>query len=84
MGVLATGAVSGALIGPLIGGFLADQYGLRPVFLLPQRCCLSAFCHAFLCQRTLHACFSQRCINEQTSFASLRNKNLVISLFLPP
>ncbi|WP_369334024.1 MFS transporter, partial [Vibrio parahaemolyticus] len=31
MGVLATGAVSGALIGPLIGGLLADQYGLRPV-----------------------------------------------------
>ncbi|WP_163540487.1 MFS transporter, partial [Klebsiella pneumoniae] len=29
LGTLSTGAVSGALIGPLIGGILADLYGLR-------------------------------------------------------
>ncbi|VTP84880.1 multidrug resistance protein [Proteus vulgaris] len=34
LGTLSTGAVSGALIGPLIGGMLADLYGLRPVFFI--------------------------------------------------
>jgi DHA1 family multidrug resistance protein-like MFS transporter len=34
LGTLSTGAVSGALIGPLIGGYLADNYGLRPVFFI--------------------------------------------------
>ncbi len=38
LGTLSTGAVSGALIGPLlIGGILADLYGLRPVSLLQPR-----------------------------------------------
>lgn len=32
LGTLSTGGVGGALIGPLIGGLLADLYGLRPVF----------------------------------------------------
>nr|VUD30640.1 multidrug-efflux transporter, major facilitator superfamily (MFS) [Raoultella sp. NCTC 9187] len=34
LGTLSTGAVSGALLGPLAGGFLADLWGLRPVFFL--------------------------------------------------
>ncbi len=34
MGTLSTGGVSGALLGPLAGGLLADHYGLRPVFFI--------------------------------------------------
>ena len=34
LGTLSTGGVSGALLGPLAGGLLADQYGLRPVFFI--------------------------------------------------
>ncbi len=33
-GTLSTGAVSGALLGPLAGGFLADHWGLRTVFFM--------------------------------------------------
>ncbi len=44
LGTLSTGGVSGALLGPLAGGLLADHYGLRPVFLLPPAFCLSVFC----------------------------------------
>jgi MFS family permease len=41
LGTLSTGAVSGALLGPLAGGLLADSYGLRPVFSSPPACCSS-------------------------------------------
>ena len=34
LGTLSTGGVSGALLGPLAGGLLADHYGLRPVFFI--------------------------------------------------
>ncbi len=40
LGTLSTGAVSGALLGPLAGGFLADHWGLRTkrwkLFLIPE------------------------------------------------
>ncbi len=32
LGVLSTGGVSGSLLGPLIGGFIADYWGIRNVF----------------------------------------------------
>lgn len=47
LGTLSTGGVSGALLGPLAGGLLADNYGLRPVFSSPPACCscaLSSLC----------------------------------------
>ncbi len=34
LGTLSTGGVSGALLGPMAGGLLADSYGLRPVFFI--------------------------------------------------
>lgn len=43
LGTLSTGGVSGALIGPLIGGLLADQYGLRPVFYITAGVLLACF-----------------------------------------
>jgi MFS family permease len=44
LGTLSTGAVSGALLGPLAGGFLADHWGLRTVFFMTAACCLSVSC----------------------------------------
>ncbi len=51
LGTLSTGAVSGALLGPLAGGFLADHWGLRhrlfydcggAVYLLPVHSILNS------------------------------------------
>ncbi|MFW9777177.1 MFS transporter, partial [Brucella melitensis] len=42
LGTLSTGGVSGALLGPLAGGLMADSYGLRPVFFITA-------CVLFLC-----------------------------------
>lgn len=43
LGTLSTGGVSGALLGPMAGGLLADSYGLRPVFFITASVLLLCF-----------------------------------------
>lgn len=60
LGTLSTGGVSGALIGPLIGGLLADNYGLRPVF--------------FITAAVLFACFVMTWFYVREQFAPVLKK----------
>lgn len=60
LGTLSTGGVSGALIGPLIGGLLADNYGLRPVF--------------FITAGVLFACFVMTLLYVKEQFAPVLKK----------
>ncbi|MFI8418078.1 multidrug efflux MFS transporter MdtG [Serratia sp. NPDC078593] len=83
LGTLATGGVSGALIGPLIGGLLADQYGLRPVFYITATV-------LFLCF-ILTLCFVKErftpvqkkdMLHAKQVFASLKSPKLILALFV--
>ncbi len=59
LGTLSTGGVSGALLGPMAGGLLADSYGLRPVF--------------FITASVLILCFSSPCFaSEKNSSRSAK------------
>ncbi len=51
LGTRSTGGVSGALIGPLIGGLLADQYGLRPAFFITAAVLFICFLLTLFCVR---------------------------------
>ncbi len=51
LGTLSTGGVSGALLGPLAGGLLADNYGLRPVFFITASVLFLCFIVTLLCIR---------------------------------
>lgn len=42
MGTLQSGAIAGTILGPLIGGFLADSIGYRPIFYITGACILIA------------------------------------------
>ena len=48
LGTLSTGAVAGMLLGPLLGGAVADLFGLRSVFFVIGALLLVAFLAAFL------------------------------------
>ena len=75
LGTLSTGAVSGALIGPLIGGILADLYGLRPVSLLQPRFLFICFIVTlFLLAKILPPVSKKDALSTQQSFSSLKNK----------
>lgn len=51
LGTLSTGGVSGALLGPLAGGLLADHYGLRPVFFITASVLFLCFLVTLICIR---------------------------------
>lgn len=43
LGTLSTALVAGSLIGPLVGGFIEDSFGFKPVFLIIGSLMFSAF-----------------------------------------
>ncbi|WP_145606368.1 multidrug efflux MFS transporter MdtG [Yersinia intermedia] len=83
LGTLSTGGVSGALIGPLIGGLLADNYGLRPVFFITAAVLLLCFALTWLYVREQFApVLKKDMLNGRQVFNSLKNPKLILSLFV--
>ncbi len=74
LGTLSTGAVSGALLGPLAGGFLADRWGLRTVFFMTAAV-------LFIC--LLLPCFNPRkfCADRQEKRCSCQRGVLLPAAF---
>lgn len=83
LGTLSTGAVSGALLGPLAGGFLADNYGLRPVFFMTATVLLICFVLTLCFIREQFTPVSKKeMLHVKEVFGSLKNRELVLSLFV--
>lgn len=83
LGTLSTGAVSGALLGPLAGGLLADSYGLRPVFFITAGVLFACFMLTFFCIRENFTPVPKKeMLHARQVFASLKNPKLVLSLFV--
>ncbi|MBJ7221138.1 MULTISPECIES: multidrug efflux MFS transporter MdtG [unclassified Brenneria] len=83
LGTLSTGAVSGALIGPLIGGYLADTYGLRPVFFITAAVLLVCFLITLIfVQERFTTIRKKDMLNGRQVMTSLKNPRLVLSLFI--
>jgi DHA1 family multidrug resistance protein-like MFS transporter len=83
LGTLSTGAVSGALIGPLIGGLLADRYGLRPVFFITALVLFVCFIFTlFLIKEQFVPVSKKEMLNGRQVLASLKNPKLVLCLFV--
>ncbi|CNJ75685.1 MFS family transporter [Yersinia mollaretii] len=83
LGTLSTGGVSGALIGPLIGGLLADNYGLRPVFFITAGVLFLCFAMTWLYVREQFApVLKKDMLNGRQVFNSLKNPKLILSLFI--
>lgn len=83
LGTLSTGGVSGALIGPLIGGLLADNYDLRPVFFITAGVLFACFAMTWLYVREQFApVLKKDMLNGRQVFNSLKNPKLILSLFV--
>ena len=83
LGTLSTGGVGGALIGPLIGGLLADLYGLRPVFYITAAVLFVCFVLTLLYVKEQFTPVQKRdMLHAKQAFASLKNPKLVLSLFV--
>ena len=83
LGTLSTGTVSGALLGPLAGGWLADQYGLRPVFLITASVLFLCFLLTlFFIREQFVPVNKKEMLRARAVFASLKSPRLVLSLFV--
>ncbi len=83
LGTLSTGGVSGALLGPLAGGLLADHYGLRPVFFITASVLFLCFLVTLICIRENFAPVAKKeMLHARDVLASLKNPKLVLSLFV--
>lgn len=83
LGTLSTGGVSGALIGPLIGGLLADHYGLRPVFFITATVLFICFLLTLFCVREQFTPVQKKdMLHARQVFASLKSPKLILSLFI--
>lgn len=77
LGTLSTGAVSGTLIGPLIGGLLADLYGLRLVFFITALVLLICFITTVLfAQERFTPVPKKDMLSGRQVLASLKNPRL--------
>ncbi|KAA1046513.1 multidrug efflux MFS transporter MdtG [Pseudocitrobacter sp. 73] len=83
LGTLSTGGVSGALLGPLAGGLLADSYGLRPVFFITATVLFLCFVLTLLLIRERFTPVNKKeMLHAREVISSLKNPKLVLSLFV--
>lgn len=83
LGTLSTGGVSGALLGPLAGGLLADSYGLRPVFFITTTVLFLCFVLTLLLIREQFTPVNKKeMLHAREVISSLKNPKLVLSLFV--
>lgn len=83
LGTLSTGGVGGALLGPLAGGLLADNWGLRMVFFITTSVLFLCFLLTLFCIRENFVPVAKReMLHFKEVFASLKNPKLVLSLFI--
>lgn len=83
LGTLATGVVGGSLVGPLLGGILAEVLGIRQVFLLVGVILL--ICNlmtVFLVKEDFQAISKTEVMSTRELFCSIKDKQILIGLFV--
>ena len=83
LGILSTGQMSGTLLGPLIGGYIASTFGIRNDFLLIGTFMLIAF---FIIMFFIKEDFTPEPNQEKQSFSTMKahipHFNIVLSLYV--
>ncbi|UVF03654.1 multidrug efflux MFS transporter [Streptococcus equinus] len=83
LGTLATGAIGGSLVGPLLGGVLAEIMGIRQVFLLVGFILL--ICNlltVFLIKEDFKPVAKANAMSTRELFSSIKDKQILIGLFV--
>lgn len=83
LGTLATGVIGGSLVGPLLGGALAEILGIRQVFLLVGFILL--ICNlmtVFLVKEDFQPVTKAEALSTRELFSSIKDKQILIGLFV--
>lgn len=84
LSTLSTGQISGVIVGPLIGGFIADTFGLHTVFFITASLLMVSFFVTLLLikERPRPNVVRNERLNASAVFASLPYPKLIFSLFI--
>ena len=83
LGTLATGVIGGSLVGPLLGGVLAEILGIRQVFLLVGFILL--ICNlmtVFFVKENFQPVTKTETLSTRELFSSIKDKQILIGLFV--
>ena len=83
LGTLATGVIGGSLVGPLLGGVLAEILGIRQVFLLVGFILL--ICNlmtVFLVKEDFQPVTKAEALSTRELFSLIKDKQILIGLFV--
>ncbi len=82
LGTLSTGAVGGMLLGPLIGGYLAETWGFRAVFLVTGGLLLVAFVASLLFVREDFTAADRKTLCLREVWCLIPNPQIMIAMFI--
>jgi MFS family permease len=82
LGTLSTGSVAGMLLGPLLGGYLAEIMGIRSVFLTIGCLLLVAFTASLLFVREEFTLPPEKSLNFNEVWAMIPAPNAVVAMFV--
>ena len=83
LGTLSTGVVAGTLTGPFVGGFIAEIFGIRNVFLLVGSFLfLAAILTIFFIKDDFQPVAKEKAIPTKEVFSSFKYPRLLVNLFL--
>ena len=83
LGTLSTGVVAGTLTGPFVGGFIAEIFGIRNVFLLVGSFLfLAAILTIFFIKEDFQPVAKEKAIPTKEVFSSFKSPRLLVNLFL--
>ncbi|MDR3563885.1 MAG: multidrug efflux MFS transporter [Negativicutes bacterium] len=81
LGVLFSGQVGGTLLGPFIGGYLAETIGFREDFIIVGILCFIAFIASFFFIKEEKITVTKNTINFSELWRCIPNRTITISLF---
>jgi len=82
LGTLSTGAVGGMLIGPLFGGYVAEEWGFRSVFLSTAAMLLLAFVASLLFVREQFTANDQKVLSCREVWCLIPNPQVMVTMFV--
>lgn len=82
LGILSTSAITGSLFGPIIGGYIAESFGLRNIFFITGILMLIAFITTALFVKETFKRENANTLRTREIWKTLPNKDLVIMMFI--
>lgn len=82
LGILSTSSISGSLFGPMIGGYIAESFGLRNIFFITGFLMLIAFITTALFVQESFKRENTNTLRTREIWKTLPNKDLIITMFI--